>query len=234
MSADLVIAGNFREAAEFRAQESLSGRDIVRSRESLTGRRPARIHLLPEFFKRRDVPAWRSQLRSLLRSSPKTQILVWDYGNSGFAHVSDVRVDNLAQFIVRDAGSTKPEPLPRVEKVDPVPDTEVPGQIPIEEAITATETDNAEGQSASSHTESAPETEQESTDIPPAKPAAKPRKPKAAKPKPEKDELLADLEAKGVIESEGFELSDDPKVQAKQILESAAHHADDDDPFGDF
>lgn len=41
-----------------------------------------------------------------------------------------------------------------------------------------------------------------------------------------KDEFLARLEAEGVLEPEGFELSDDPDVQARQILESAAHFAE--------
>lgn len=188
MSADLVIAGSFREASEFRVQESLPGRGIVRSRESLTGRRPARVHLLPEFFKRRDIPAWRASLRTLLRTSPKTQILVWDYSSAGFAHVNDVRVDSLAQFIVRDADSTKPEPLPRVEKVDPVPDTEVPGQIPIEEAITASE---ASGDPSAAPAPPAPAGDPSPEAAP--KPAPKSRKAKTAKPAPADDDPFGDF-----------------------------------------
>lgn len=43
---------------------------------------------------------------------------------------------------------------------------------------------------------------------------------------PDKPEWLAELEKSGAIEPEGFALSDDPKIAATQILESAAHFAE--------
>lgn len=236
---ELVLVGSFREGAEFRAQENIPVSAVVRTRDAIGGRRPHRVHLLPEFFGRRDLPAWRATLRTLLRNSPRTQVLVWEYGSAGFVHTHDVRIDMISStFVPLEKDSTRPEPRPKVVKVDPVPDTEVPGQISLEEVLASTiaEPDNANGHSASLHTASSLEPERESTDTPAdtekAKPRAKQRK-GASKSKVEKDEFLADLEAKGILEPEGFELSDDPQVQAKQILESAAHAAPD-DSFGDF
>lgn len=200
MNADLVIAGGFREAAEFRAQESLPSRSIVAHRDGLSGRRPTRIHLLPDFFNKRDLPAWRAALRKLLRVSPKTQILVWNYGATGFTHVSDVRVDGLGAFMVAAADSTRPVPLPRVEKVDAVPDTELDGQIPIEEAIIASENEKRGGKDGAGDTTAPPTPAPEAAAVldepvtpadpffeepAPAKPPTKPRKPRKPKTEPE-------------------------------------------------
>jgi len=110
---EMVIAGSPREAAEFRAQEDMPASSIARSRDRLLGARPLKVHILPEFHRRRDVPAWRAQLRTMLRRSPKTQILIWEYGEAGFVHVRDARLDNLARFVFLDAGTTVPEPLKR-------------------------------------------------------------------------------------------------------------------------
>lgn len=199
MNADLVIAGGFREAAEFRAQESLPSRSIVAHRDGLSGRRPTRIHLLPDFFKKRDLPAWRAALRKMLRVSPKTQILVWEYGTTGFTHVSDVRLDGLAHFVLRDPGSTRPVPLPRVEKVDAVPDSELAGQIPIEEAIIAAESEKGGKDGAevpvTPEGVSTPEPEVTQPATAPPTPARKKSsaKPKAKKPAPADDDGFGDF-----------------------------------------
>lgn len=254
---ELVLVGSFREGAEFRAQENIPVSAVVRTRDAIGGRRPHRVHLLPEFFGRRDLPAWRATLRTLLRNSPRTQVLVWEYGSAGFVHTHDVRIDMISStFVPLEKDSTRPEPRPKVVKVDPVPDTEVPGQISLEEVLASTIAEPIpvpramaivplpdDTEVPADHVERvaqlAPHLPREEGTCAPGeeplqkpKPRAKQRK-GAAKPKVEKDEFLADLEAKGIIEPEGFELSDDPQVQAKQILESAAHAAPD-DSFGDF
>lgn len=127
---EMVIAGSPHEAAEFRAQEDLPPSSIARSRDRLLGARPLKVHILPEFHRRRDIPAWRAQLRTMLRRSPKTQILIWEYGEAGFVHVRDARLDNLARFVFLDAGTTVPEPLKR-EPANPT--TEEPTGEPVED-----------------------------------------------------------------------------------------------------
>ena len=135
-----IIAGSPREASEFRAQEGLKASAMVWSRRGLTGSRPAKVHVLPEFFRRRDIPAWRAELRSLLRNSPKTQILIWAYGDAGFVHDRDARMDPRGNFQFMEAGATAPVPR---ERKDPNPAaapstgdaaTAEPGAVPGETA----------------------------------------------------------------------------------------------------
>ena len=50
----IIVGGSFAEVRAFRAQEALPSRCHVPTREMLKGHRPSKIHLLPDFFHRRD------------------------------------------------------------------------------------------------------------------------------------------------------------------------------------
>lgn len=73
----IVIAGSFAETAAFARQQGMRNVSHVVNRDKIKGLRPTTVHLLPGYWKRRDIHAINVELANFKRMRPPAEFVEW-------------------------------------------------------------------------------------------------------------------------------------------------------------